>query len=199
MKRESGFTLLEVLVVITLMGLLLGLVGTAMVSANKAVSTAERTSARLDDIRATQRFLRQSIGQALPLSIQSGDQDKAVSFQGRRDSMSFYAPLPASLGGGLYRQRLVMDHHRLEVHLARLVGQQLEAWGEPQPLLDDVAHAHFSYRGRSPLGEQTEWLDSWPWPERLPQSIRIDLHLKGARSWIMQQINVRLDLSGDGV
>ncbi|WP_447894539.1 type II secretion system protein GspJ [Vreelandella sp. GE22] len=198
MKRQAGFTLLEVLAVISLMGLLLGLVGTAVVSANKAVSTAQRTSAHLEDIRATQRFLRHAIGQALPLSVESDRQTRGVSFQGEPASLMFYAPLPASLGGGLYRQRIVVEDEKLKVHLAQLEGQMLAPWGAPQPLLDEVLDAHFRYRGRSPLGERTEWLESWPWPDRLPQAVRIELRLKGTKPWVMQQINVRLDLSGEG-
>lgn len=197
MKRSSGFTLLEILVVISLMGLLLALAGTAMVAANRSVVAAERTSVRLDEVRAAHRFLRQSISQMLPLSASANDELGDGSIRGNRDALSFFAPLPNSLGGGIYRQDVQLIRQRLEVRLAKLVGQQLEPWGEPQPLLNGVTEVRFSYRGRSPLGKRTEWMDRWPWPERLPQAVRIDLRLDGAQHWVTQQVNLRLDLSGE--
>jgi general secretion pathway protein J len=196
-KRSSGFTLLEILVVISLMGLMLGLVGTAVVAANRSVIAAERTSTRLDEIRATQRYLRQSISQMLPLSAAGNDHVGANSVRGTPDALGFYAPLPNSLGGGLYHQDLRLNHRHLEVRLAKLDGQQLQSWGEPQRLLSGVTEVRFSYQGRSPMGKRTEWLESWPWPDRLPHAVRIDMHLEGPQAWVQQQVNLRLDLSGE--
>lgn len=54
--RQTGFTLLEILVVLSLLGVLLGLVGAALVGANRATAKAERFSTRLDEVRAAQGF-----------------------------------------------------------------------------------------------------------------------------------------------
>ncbi|CAM3591435.1 General secretion pathway protein J, putative [Pseudomonas reidholzensis] len=198
MKRQAGFTLLEILVVISLLGLLLGLVGGALLAANRAVVKAEQHSARLDELRATQRFLRQALGQMLPLSAATGNGEHTTTFEGNRDSVVFFAPLPSSVGGGLYRQRLLWREGRLQVQLARLDGSRLQAWGEPQRLLDGVEGLALSYRGYSPLGKPTGWLDQWPWPERLPQAVRVAVQLGAGQAWPLLQVNLLLDLSGDG-
>ena len=51
----------------------------------------------------------------------------------------------------------------------------------------------------TPLGKATGWLTQWPWPERVPRAIRVDLRLHGSQqAWPTLQVNLLLDLSGDG-
>lgn len=193
---QAGFTLLEVLVVLSLLGLLLGLVGTALVGASRASGKAERFGTRLDEVRAAQVFLRRSIGQALPLS--AGDPEaQPQRFSGHAQAMTFYAPLPDSVGGGIYRQRLSLEHQTLTVDLSRMNGSTLQAFGEPQRLLTGVEALTFSYRGLAPLGKDSGWLTQWPWPGRLPHSVRIEARLTGSVPWTTEQVRLRLDLTSE--
>ncbi|TDV61342.1 prepilin-type N-terminal cleavage/methylation domain-containing protein [Pseudomonas sp. LP_7_YM] len=197
-RRMQGFTLLEVLVVISLLGVLLTLIGAAITGANRAMAKAERYSTRLDEVRSTQNFLHRVVGQALPLAAGAPGAEQSPIFTGDAQSMTFYAPLPATLGGGLYRYSLALAAgHRLQVSLERLQGQALLPMDEPQVLLHQVQSVQFSYRGVSPKGEASGWLDQWPWPGRLPLGVRINAQLSGPVPWPMQSIAVRLDLSGE--
>lgn len=196
MKRHStGFTLVEVLIVISLLGVMLTLIGGAIVGANRAVAKADRYSARLDEIRASQRFLRSSISQALPLAAGDVNAGPPVVFQGNAQSLMFYAPLPTRMGGGLYQHQLNVQDRRLQLHLARLDGQALRAFGEPQVLLHEVQVLRLSYKGITPDGKSSGWLDEWPWTARLPQAVRIDASLSGPVPWVLQSVSLKLDLS----
>ncbi|PKH17678.1 general secretion pathway protein GspJ [Pseudomonas sp. 43NM1] len=197
MKRQQrGFTLLEVLVVISLLGLLLTLIGAALSGANRAMAKAERYSSRLDEVRSSENFLRRAIAQALPLAAGKPGQAQSPMFQGDTQSLSFYAPLPATLGGGVYRHQVSLADGRLQVTLERLQGEVLQPAREPQVLLQQVKSVQISYRGQSPSGAG-RWLDHWPWPGLLPRAVRIDAQLAGAVVWPMQVIRLRLDLSGE--
>lgn len=199
-QRQRGFTLLEILLVLSLMGVLLTLVGGALLGANRAVLKAQRYTTSLDEMRAAQRFLRSSIGQALPLDSSEDDSESSGFFVGSAQRLQFVATLPGTLGGGIQLHTLELKGGDLQVAFAQVQssadGTVAKPWGDPQVLVHDVEELQLSYRGMSPKGEATGWISDWPWPTRLPRAVRIDAKVNGPVPWLAEVVALRLDLSG---
>ena len=198
-RRAQGFTLLEMLLALALLAVLLGLVGTALIGANRALVKGERYSQRLEQVRASQDFLHRALQGALPVDVAAAEGEQVRVFDGEPQRLVFAAGLNSALGGGIQVHTIELvtqgGHQALQVRFAQLLRGGLRPWGQPQVLLDDVRDLRLSYRGRDDRGQATAWLPRWPWPARLPQAVRIDLASAGAVPWATQVVALRLELS----
>lgn len=195
-RPARGFTLLEILVALTLLGVLLTVLASSLLMTQRGLASADRYLHRLDEVRAAQNFLHQSIQQTLP--IQRMQQDAGQVFVGQPDSLRFAAALPADLGGGIHWHILDVARQGNRAALRiRFEDSASMPWGEPQWLLREVRGVRLSYRGIDAMGKRTAWLDRWPWPRRLPRQVRIAVQADGPVPWTTQVVALRLDLSGE--
>lgn len=183
--RNSGFTLVELLLAITLMSILLALTYTGLRAATRSSEQGEKLLAAGGELRASHQFIRRQLNQMLPLPFAVSDDaaELRVVFEGDARSIKYVAPMPGYLGTGGPQVQMVEivngDDGESLVQFSHALLQGFEEEflydREPVILLDGVDSAGFEFLGRDEEGELAGWTTSWDQPDKLPVAVRLDL------------------------
>lgn len=184
-RRSGGFTLVEIILVLTLLGLLAAAAFGGIRTITRASQAGEAMIDRNSNLRAAQEFLRRQISQTLATRYAQKDgTGEPIMFEGKHDRMTFVAPMPGYLGhGGAYVQELAFERGRdgtaLVLRFAILNGYRHDKKGvhsgKPTPIFEAVERGRFQYRGLNDQGELDRWQDDWKIAGRLPVLIKVQL------------------------
>jgi general secretion pathway protein J len=177
-NAQAGFTLLEILVALVVLGFLVLALAEGVRFGLRAWDTETALVSRRTDMDGMERLLRELIAGANP-----GDPSEPLPFTGNAHTLTFVGRLPMSAASAGIRaftrdaefalavdakRRLVL-RWRAHPHAERLTPQ-------PPPvetvLLEGVEQITFGYELRP--GEGKGWVETWSQPT-LPLSIRITL------------------------
>lgn len=204
-RHVSGFTLVELLLAITLMSILLGLTYTGLRAATRSSQRGEILLAAGSELRASHQFIRRQLNQMLPLSFVELDETQPVRvvFRGDAAYIQYVAPMPGYLGSGGPQVQLIEvvsgDNDELIVQFSHAL---LQGYSEdrlhdrdPVVLLEGVKSAGFEFLGRDEDGELTGWTASWDMEETLPVAVRLDLEFSEGLNlrWPDLAAGVRVD------
>jgi general secretion pathway protein J len=171
-QGSAGFTLVELLVSLTLMAILSVLLAGAVRTGARAAAGGER---RMDD--AGQVVIAQSVALRLLSALLPVAEPGAegLAFDGRPDGVEFIGLPPAlSAPGGFYRLALLAERQGADLRLvlrSRAIAESAAA--NQTVLLDRLAHIEFAYFGIRSDGEAAQWHDDWRANANLPTRIRI--------------------------
>jgi general secretion pathway protein J len=188
---QCGFTLVELLVVMSLLSvIMIGLVS-AMRSMAQIESKVDQRLERLDEIRVARTFLQQTLSRAsnLKLDEPGATGKRVISFVATPDSLSWVGILPARPNvGGRHFFRIAME----DVGASRELILRIAPWNpdivfpdwsgaESHVLIPGVKQLNVQAQGLPPLGYglaqgwPAGWQDGWPITDNLPEQIRIGL------------------------
>ena len=171
-RRMAGFTLLELLVALMLLGLISTLaLGGVRLGARTWETVSQRAgeNGRMQMVRA---FLTRELAQAVPVYVPDGGRERRLAYEGDRESLVFVAPLAPHFGlGGFQRLELFVDHDEDPAAGNRLILKRrqhhradgLDAAGaedEIHLLLDGIEEVRFAYRESARDGA-APWSDEW--------------------------------------
>ncbi len=178
---DAGFTLLELLVGLFVVGLLLVLLTQGVRFGLQATQLQARAMDRNGDLHAIDRALRRLVAQADP-----GIYPEPASMRGTSQAVSFVTELPRSLAGAVQRADVVLlaEGGRLLLrwtsHRHVLLTGSAPAW-QDTVLLDGVERIELAYQ---PAGATGTWRPSWT-AGKLPSLIRVRIVFgqDGGRRW----------------
>ena len=187
MTRSRGFTLLELLIGLTLLGFMLTLLFGGLRLAANSWNAVDDRAGRAADEEAGRTVIRRLVTHAQPLHLKRLV-EQPLAFEGRREAMRMVAPLSEQVGlrtvelsveaddqpdnpGGV---KLVLRHGSIHYEVEQFVAA-LD--GQPGHLLiGGLSEATFLYFGPEKRGDIPQWQEEWPNPDQFPTLVR--LHLK---------------------
>lgn len=193
-RRPSGFTLLELMVALTLLALLSAVLFGSLRLAGRSTEGGEAKAEASSSMRLAQEFLRTNLEAQHPLRMRKMV-DWPLLFTGTQDELRYAANLPPRIAGGgiwFYRLAVIGDEARSPLVLERtipdLTADQFPEFtkAEHSVLAYDIASLKIAYFGRDadagPASDPS-WHDRWADTQKLPLVIRIDVQPKGAPAW----------------
>jgi general secretion pathway protein J len=190
-RAARGFTLLEVLVAITIFSLVIAVLYAGYRLGMRSWESGERTQAAVSELRLAGSFIRRHAAEAFPLAI-SESRAWRLWFQGEPERLVFITAMPAYLGqGGMYEMTLQVDDTEEGATLTvsrRLLHPDAETGrpgidDRPRPLVEGLESATFDFFGTSAEEGVASWHRTWVDQQHLPQLVRLRLVSRRAGAW----------------
>lgn len=192
MRAQRGFTLLELLIGMTLLGFMLALLFGGFRLASTSWDAVEARIERTNDEALGRALVRRLLTQLQPLRWKKG-LNQPLAFSGGPDGLRALAPLAGQAGAGGLRlielrraaggegaagPALVLREapiqYDAEDFSAGLAGAKSHV------VLGGLERIGFSYFGPPRRGEAPVWQDTWSNPEQMPLLVRVQLSSRDA-------------------
>jgi general secretion pathway protein J len=168
----SGFTLLELIIALSILSMVIVLIGRGFHLGINAWEKGESETRWTQRLRVLSGLMSQQLKSAYPYMVEIDD-EKVILFKGETDSVLFVTTLADSLYGGFKWVRYSFREETLMYREGLLPDKELtgEISGDDEIMDTNIEEVKFEYY--SP--EEEEWKESWDFGEDLPGAVRVKI------------------------
>lgn len=191
-KADSGFTLIEVLIAMTLLGVMVVLLFSSMKICADSWQKGEDKITEVNDVAVVYQFFQHHLSTAKPLWDDFSDENKIkiFAFQGKSQELQFVSAFPASAkksGLQLFSLKLINDgtEQIIQVSITPFFpSAEGQEWRhEEVTLLRHVRNFSLSYFGSDDAQAEGFWQEDWLAKESQPQLVKIKIEGDGGSFW----------------
>lgn len=191
--RSCGFTLVELLVTLTVLGLFFVMLTGALRLGSRTWEVEQARSAALGEMEAVHSFIRRILTQAQPAVIpRPPEASPAPALIGAADGVGFIAPMPP------YLSAVDVAAISLQIDRSNQLSRLIVTWtpwishalapdttqSRATVLVDNVRKVEFSYFGPvEEVGDMPRWNDEWRSTLSMPWLVRMRLVTNDAAAW----------------
>ena len=190
-RHRNGFTLIEVLIAMTLLSVMVVLLFSSLKVAAESWNRGENKITEVNKKAVVYQFFKRHLTAIRPLPAldeQNYEAGLQQVFQGFSQSLKFAGVLPASSARkGVQVFDLALDPAetsilRVKLSPYRLVEGESKV-EEPVVLLEHIKQLQFSYFGKTEEADELRWRDEWTIADRLPSLIKVSISLEDGSYW----------------
>lgn len=193
-RRRNGFTLIEVLIAMTLLGIMVVLLFSSLKIAAESWNAGEGKIVEVSRKAVVYQFFKRHLTTIRPVLAQTPDpqnagEDAAMmaqAFQGQSQTLRFVAALPAAAARkGLQLFDIAAARNEATTIMVGLTPYQQTEPGEPEQtvLLQHVKAFAFAYFGKKEETGEAAWHDDWMGIDHLPRLIKVGISLDDGSYW----------------
>lgn len=193
-QRPQGFTLIEVLIGITLLGVMVTLLFASLRIAAESWHAGEDKMSAVNEKAVVYQFFKSHLSEIRPLPLLYEEQNQEgesgqMAFHGLPQRLRFVAALPAaSLRKGLQVFNIQRDPRQsttIQVSLRpyQLLDDDAAPIDPPVILLKHVVNFRLAYFGKRDDEDEARWHEEWTAMEKLPRLIKVIIELEDRSYW----------------
>ena len=201
-RKQTGFTLLEVLIALVLFSFILIMLYGSLYSTGHSWRASDIQARENDDRRLILSFIRRQVEQTSPI-VQVDEKGNRVMFQGDDSSLQFVSNLPAHhAGSGIYFLKFAMRQDELVLNYLPLTTNKamfeddIFVETEEISLLKNIKAIDLDYFGRDAPDAEPVWRDEWDNKDRLPELMRFQVVADEYNPWPALLIALRSQAVG---
>jgi len=171
-RRDRGFTLIELIVSLTILSLVTVLIGSGFKLAVNSWSKGENETEWTQKLRVLSGMFSQQLKSAYPYNTEIDD-EKVVLFKGNADSITFVTALADRPFGGFKWVRYSYKNDALVYKEGLLPDKEFERKleGDEEIVDTDIDGIRFEYFS----DKEDSWQDTWEPGENIPAAVRVSI------------------------